>query len=272
VREWRSEPAVEPHARDRLSSHERRLRDFTQRCRQFATRMGEADFFSHGTALILWGAPTPHGWDEAIHVSAVRPRNPARTRGVVSHRLGPRTAAFRRIGGLRVEHPVRAWVQASRHLPEFELVVAADFLVAPGRRLATIEQLRAEAGAMRRSRLQPVLDRVREGSESPWETRMRLALVDGGLPEPHLAYDLRGPDRRLVARLDQAYPDYRVAVEYDGRQHADIGQFSRDADRWREIGESGWQLVRILHHHLDPDPAVAVEFVRRALLRAGWEG
>ncbi|WP_127818321.1 hypothetical protein [Microbacterium sp. CPCC 204701] len=235
--------------------------------------MGERDFFSHGTALILRGAPTPHDWDEAIHVSAVRPRNPARTRGIVSHRLAPREPAFGRVGGLRIEDPVRAWVQASIHVPDVELIIAADFLVARRRRLATIEQLRAEAAAMRRPGLQPLLDRVRDGSESPWETRLRLALVDGGLPEPHLAYELRGAGGRFVARLDQAYPAYRVAVEYDGRQHAeDPAQFARDADRWRGIDDLEWRLVRILNHHLSPDPAPAVELVRRALVRAGWCG
>lgn len=273
VREWRGETGLGHEAAEKRPLSERRLRDFMRRCRQFATRMGESDFFSHGTALILGGAPTPHDWDESIHVSAARPRNPARTRGVVSHRLAPREPAFRRIGGLRVEDPVRAWVQASRHLSDVELIVAADFLVARRRRLATIEQLCAEATAMRRPGLQQLLDRARDGSESPWETRLRLALVDGGLPEPELAYELRGADGRFIARLDQAYPEYRVAVEYDGRQHAeDTDQFIRDAERWRGIDDVEWRLVRILNHHLHPDPARAVDLVRRALLRAGWRG
>ncbi|MGX5773151.1 DUF559 domain-containing protein, partial [Microbacterium trichothecenolyticum] len=61
------------------------------------------------------------------------------------------------------------------------------------------------------------------------------------------------------------------SVEFDGRQHAeDMVQFQRDADRWRAIGDEGWHLVRILNHHLEPDPSVALDIVRRALLRAGW--
>ena len=233
--------------------------------------MGDGDFFSHGTALILRGAPTPEEWDQSIHVSGIRPRNPARTRGVVSHRLASRPPACRRVGGLLVEDPARAWVQASAHLSDVELIVAADHLVARRRSLATIEQLRHEAERMRNSRLSRVIDRVRVGTESPRETRLRLALVDGGLPEPDLAVELFAADGTFLARLDQAYPEYRVAVEYDGRQHADdVAQFARDADRWRAIRDEDWDLVRILNHHLVPDPAVAVELVRRALLRAGW--
>lgn len=271
VREW---VATDPPAASgavRSTPQDVRLRTFKKRCRQFALRMGESDFYSHGTALILRGAPTPADWDEAIHVAAIRPRNPARTKGVTSHRLAPRTAAYTTVGGLRVEAPARAWVQASTHLSDVELIVAADFLVARRRRLATIDELRVEAARMRRPGLQLVLDRVRDGSESSQETKLRLALVDGGVPEPQLALEVRGSDGRFIARLDQAYAEFHVAVEYDGRQHAEsIEQFARDADRWREISDAGWHLVRILKHHLEPDPTVAVDLVRVALLRAGW--
>lgn len=271
VREWRHVDELDARRAAQLSQSEIRLRAFRRRCRQFATRMHASDFFSHSTALILHGAPTADAWDEAIHVSAIRPRNPARTKTVVSHRLAPREPAAQRVAGLRIEAPDRAWVQASAHLPDVELIVAADFLVARSRRLATIDELRAEASRMRCGRLQPLLDRVREGSESPRETKLRLELIDAGLPEPELALELFRPDGGFAARLDLAYPAYRVGVEYDGRQHAeDVYQFARDADRWRGIAELDWHLVRILHHHLWPDPGVAVDLVRRALVRAGW--
>lgn len=271
VREWRHVDELDARPSAQLSRSELRSRAFRRRCRQFATRMHESDFFSHSTALILHGAPTPDAWDEVIHVSAIRPRNPARTKTVVSHRLATREPASQRVAGLLLEAPDRAWVQASAHLCDVELIVAADFLVARRRRLATIDQLRAEASRARCARLQPLLDRVREGSESPRETKLRLELTDAGLPEPELALELIRPDGGLAARLDLAYPAYRVAVEYDGRQHAeDVYQFARDADRWRDIAELDWQLVRILHHHLTPDPSVAVDLVRRALVRAGW--
>lgn len=247
------------------------LRAYKKRCAQLAVRMGADDFFSHSSALVLWGAPAPRDWDQAIHVSGIRPRNPIRTRGVVSHRLARREAAVAVRGGLRVETPARAWVQASAQLSDIDLIAAADFLVARRRRLVTVEELRGEAARMRRPRLERLIDRVRDGAESAKETELRIRLVDGGLPEPDLAHELFTSSGTFVARLDQVYLRYRVAVEYDGRQHAeDVGQFARDADRWRAIGDEGWHLVRILNHHLEPDPMVAVDIVRRALIRAGW--
>ncbi len=128
-------PANAEHAAsDGLSSPEVALRRFKRHCRAFATRMGEEDFFSHGTALILRGSPTPAAWDRVIHVSGIRPRNPARTTGVISHRLAVRAPAYREVGGLRIEDPARAWVQASAHLTDVELIIAADHLVARRRR------------------------------------------------------------------------------------------------------------------------------------------
>lgn len=91
------------------------------------------------------------------------------------------------------------------------------------------------------------------------------------MPEPLLNHELRSPGGTLIARLDLAYPRYRVAVEYDGRVHAEhVAQFRRDADRWDAIRAAGWQHVRILAHHLRPDPGVAVDKVTTALLAGGW--
>jgi hypothetical protein len=90
-------------------------------------------------------------------------------------------------------------------------------------------------------------------------------------PEPKLNLSISAPDGRFVARLDLAYPRYRVAVESDGRIHAfDEAQFARDADRWDDIRAAGWTLVRILSHHLRPDPQIAIDKVTEALWAAGW--
>lgn len=140
------------------------------------------------------------------------------------------------------------------------------------RPLATLDELREEAVRMRRGKTLAVeLGLVRDGSESSEETRLRLALLRHGLPEPDLNLDLRAADGRLIARLDQAYPEHRVAVEYDGRQHAASAvQFERDAARWDEIRDEGWYLVRILRPQLRGDGRAAAQKVRAALVRAGW--
>lgn len=119
--------------------------------------------------------------------------------------------------------------------------------------------------------LETALGLLRIGAESPEESRLRLVLHRAGLPEPRLQHEIYTPSGLLIARMDLAFPDHLVAVEYDGRGHAESAeQFQRDADRWDAIRAAGWQHVRILHHHMRPDPAVAVRKVTEALIAAGW--
>ncbi|MDN3495544.1 hypothetical protein QL996_06365 [Planococcus sp. APC 4015] len=243
--------------------------------RETAPALLPAQFFSHETALILFGCPMPRApYAPSLHVSAHRPASQPRRREWVGHRLGALTHSTRLIEGVRVEAPARAWVHAGELWEVDDLVAAADFLLHRRTGLVTIEDLRTAAAGSSgsvRSRLRTAADAARRGSESSEETRLRLAILRAALPEPLLNHELRSPGGTLIARLDLAYPRYRVAVEYDGRVHAEhVAQFRRDADRWDAIRAAGWQHVRILAHHLRPDPGVAVDKVTTALLAGGW--
>ena len=79
-------------------------------------------------------------------------------------------------------------------------------------------------------------------AESPQETRLRLLLVRGGLPTPVAQFVVRDGGR-FVARVDLAWPDRRLAVEYDGVWHGERGQFARDRDRLNRLLAAGWRVV-----------------------------
>lgn len=245
--------------------------DAWELAREFAPRLREGQFYSHDFALALFGAPTPTGWTPTVHVSAHRPQQAPRVRGVLGHRLRARHPAWTDVRGLPVESPARAWAQAAFRWAPDDLIASGDFLVARRRPLATIAEIQAEAIRARGQEWARLVEEIRVGSESPRETRLRLVLVRAGLPEPELNVELRDSTGSFVARSDLLYRAFRVAVEYDGRQHAtDIHQFARDADRWDAIRALGWEHVRILDHHLFPDPSRAVEKVAAALRRGGW--
>jgi hypothetical protein len=121
------------------------------------------------------------------------------------------------------------------------------------------------------AQLRKALGLVRVGSESPEESRLRLVLGRAGLPEPELNWVLRDTSGRHVARLDLAFRRWRVGAEYDGRHHElDADQFARDVDREADVRRQGWELVRVLRHHLRGDGRAAVRRVREALERGGW--
>lgn len=247
---------------------------FEHRCRQYAIRMRSWQFFSHETALFLCGVPVPrHPHPLRIHVAAYRPQREPRAVGVIGHRLQIRQPAFLDVSGMRVEHPVRAWRQAGALWGADDLVAAADHIV--GRTtLATWEDLASEVAAMggpATARLRSALPHVRVGAESPEESRLRLVLGRAGLPEPDVNWALYDDRERHIARFDLAFRAYRVAAEYDGRHHELDGlQFARDVDREANVKHLGWELVRVLRHHLAGDGRAAVALVRDALLRAGW--
>ena len=60
-------------------------------------------------------------------------------------------------------------------------------------------------------------------------------------------------DRRPArARVDFAWPEQKLALEYDGLWHAAPGQFAKDRARLNRLREAGWRVVfvtaRDLHH------------------------
>ncbi len=209
-----------------------------------------------------------------IHVSAYRPAREPRTAGIVGHRLQTREPAFAELRGMPVEDPVRAWRQVGRLWSVGDLVAGADYLISGEHALARGDELRREVvtmGDVRGGILANALSLARVGVRSPRETRLRLLCVRAGLPEPEVAWNLFDARGQFVAELDLAFPRYRVALEYDGRVHAeDARQFARDADRWAAIRALGWEHQRVLNHHMSDDGRLAVGIAVSALRRAGW--
>jgi hypothetical protein len=79
--------------------------------------------------------------------------------------------------------------------------------------------------------------------ESPAESRLLLALFDAGLPVPELQYPVCDLDGRERYRLDFAWLEPKVALEYDGyAAHADRAE--RDAARDEDLRRRGWLVIR----------------------------
>jgi very-short-patch-repair endonuclease len=87
------------------------------------------------------------------------------------------------------------------------------------------------------------------------------------VPQPQIPIHDRG--RRVVAHADLGYEEWRLALEYEGRQHADPEQFGRDIDRYSLMAAGGWLVLRYAARHL-ARPATVVDRARRALLSRGW--
>jgi very-short-patch-repair endonuclease len=90
--------------------------------------------------------------------------------------------------------------------------------------------------------------------------------VLAGLPHPQAQFEVR-VDGRFVARVDLAWPDRKVAVEYDGVWHADSAQVHRDRRRLNQLVSAGWTVLHVTSVRMHEDfPAVVAE-IRAALAR-----
>lgn len=263
---------------------ERERAEVRRLARAYATRMPPVEFFSHRTAAILWDVPLPaNGGDQLIDVSVHRPRRGPRGTGVRGHELDPRLVHFTVHDGLRVTTPASTWASLGRLLHPYDLVAVGDAIVCQrtsaggtgfGRApLATLDQLRAAIDAGRRpgvGTLRDAFGRIRTGSWSRLETWVRLLLVDAGLPEPELNYDAFDDAGHFLGCLDLAYPELKIAIEYEGAHHwRTAEQFHRDIDRLNRLVEAGWRIVRLTASHVFSAPS---EVVRRVSVARAQRG
>lgn len=145
--------------------------------------------------------------------------------------------------GVAVTTPVRTAFDCLRLLKGIEGIVVADALAHLQR--TSVEEMTAYFDSHRRLRNVRIgerrLERVDPGAESPMETRMRLRLIDAGLPIPVSQWEVKTPGGAFVARVDLAYPELRVAVEYDGAWH--WAQRRADDRRRERVRALGWIVL-----------------------------
>ena len=87
-----------------------------------------------------------------------------------------------------------------------------------------------------------VLSLVDQRAESPMESRMRMALYLGGLPAPAVQHPVIARGVRYY--LDLAYPEAKLAIEYDGADHRTQRRARRDLVREAALTALGWKILR----------------------------
>jgi hypothetical protein len=99
-------------------------------------------------------------------------------------------------------------------------------------------------------------------AQSHPESRMRVYLELDGL-QPEVQFDVYHGGR-WIATVDLAFPQYRLAVEYDGVWHGAPLQVGADRDRLNRLHAAGWEVIFITREHLR-EPHRMVYTVRAAL-------
>jgi predicted transcriptional regulator of viral defense system len=203
---------------------------------------------SHRSAAALWGLAG--GRKDVQEITCPRWRR-ARHDGLAVHEstaLDPIDVTL--VDGIPVTTPERTLldlaavcgfrtVEMAFNRAEHEGLVTGDSVRGMLRRLA-------RSGRRGVRKLRRVLDARAPGqrpTESEMETRLLQILREDGLPEGISQYEI-WHEGRFVARVDRAYPEQRVALEYDSDQwHGSGLDHERDASRRRRLRAIDWEVV-----------------------------
>ena len=255
-------------------AHDRRVRlddavDTPERLALLARVLPDDAAYSHGTAAALLGAPVDP--PRRPHVALTPRRVLPQHAGLVVHarRMEAGDVVVHR--GVRLTSGAQTFLDLAAGLPPAELVAVGDALLRSGHltpaqlsdRLARAARVR---GVVRARDCAPMLS---PQSASRPESLVRYWLTTSPLPEPQLQVPVHDRWGQVVAHGDVGYPEWRVLLEYEGRQHADVAQFGRDVDRYSLMAADGWLVLRFAARHLK-GPSVIVERTRRALVSRGW--
>jgi hypothetical protein len=240
-------------------------RDHLLKARAAALLMPATAVLGGRTAAALLGAPAPASGDPVTVIvpPGVKWDGP---RGVRVHTAEVMPAeVMADDDGLRCTAPARtAWDVAARE-PVATAVGVLDWMVREGRVApgTLLGLLRERAGAWGSRRVRRAFELVDGRAESPPESWVRVACALGRLPAPVPQYDVMA-DGAWLARVDLAWPELRVIVEYEGAYHFDGLQLVRDDERYRRLVAAGWRVIRLAAHDLRDMDAV-VDRVRIAL-------
>ncbi len=167
--------------------------------------------------------------------------------------------------------PGKTFVDCATQLDLVQLVAVGDSLVRRG--WTTPEELRmlaleADRRHIRKARLAAHF--VRRRVDSPPETRTRMLIVLGGLPEPDTGRAVYDDCGGWLACPDMSYREVKVAVEYDGRLHdEDRHQRAGDVMRNENLLDDGWWVIVVRSDDLRLRPAATLMRILRALQSQG---
>ena len=214
------------------------------RLRGLDLRANEPVAICLGTAAAAYGFDTEDVVD--LHVLNPEGHQLRNSDGLFVHRRDG--APIGEINGRLATSPEWTAVEVARGLRRPRALATLDAALRSG--TCDTQRLRATASmhAGRRGivTVRELIPHARAEAESPMESEARLAMVDGGLPTPTLQHEVVDRSGRRW-RLDFAWPDRRVAAEYDGfAWHSDPDAFRKDRQKRAALQEIGWSLVSIV--------------------------
>lgn len=221
------------------------------------------------TAAHLWSVALPSGFGievdaQACAVATSRGGSRHRSVGLRGRRLELPSEHLTVLGGVTITVPARTWIDCAPLVSYTDVVAMGDAILRS--ELASVSELgeliswgRGRRGIRVARKALTVLD---PGAESPPESWVRALLMDDGIPRPVCNMDTRV--NGWTFRLDLAWPDHFVAVEYDGEEYHGPDQAAHDCWRRELLRQAGWTIIVVSKNDFT-DFSTVVAVVRNAL-------
>lgn len=231
----------------------------------------EGTFVSHRAAARLWGID--EGNETPLEISTTH--DVRRMPDVIVHRVQSWLPCDIESRSIPLTSPERTLLDLAAVIPIDRLELALDDALT--RRLTSVHRLhwrlntvgargKIHSKALRRLLLQrPVGAAI---PESRLETRLLRVISASRLPEPQRQFTVFS-GKKVVARVDFAYPKQRVAIEADGyRYHSGRQAWARDLARRNALQGLGWTVLHFTHHQIVARREEVVDLIASALSRA----
>ncbi len=229
-------------------------------------RAGEPVAICLGTAAAAFGFDTEDTVD--IHVLTPAGHQLRATDGLAVHRRegAPLTVVEGRIA----TEPAWTAIEVARGLRRSRALATLDAALRTGG--CDKGQLFAAAAKQGGRRgivaVRQLIGMAAAQAESPMESEARLVMRDRGLPEPVLQHEIVDRNWRTW-RVDFAWPDALLAVEYDGFDwHSDPDALRRDRQKRAALREVGWNVISVVADDVRRRPADMVRRIEVELMRA----
>jgi hypothetical protein len=228
-------------------------------------RCGEPVVVCLGTAAALHGFDTED--TDALHVLHPESCRLRDYTGLVVHRRDG--APLVTVRGRSATEAAWTAIEVARNLRRPRALATLDAALRSGTcdRDGLAAAALHQAGRRHIIMVRDLIPLARPGAESPMESEARLVMVDGGLPEPDLQYEIIDRDGRCW-RVDFAWPAQGVIVEYDGFDwHSSPNDLRRDRQKRAALEELGWRVMSIVADDVRRQPAAMLRRIHAQLTR-----
>nr|WP_307871127.1 type IV toxin-antitoxin system AbiEi family antitoxin domain-containing protein [Micromonospora sp. C51] len=230
------------------------------------------DRLPDGCALGYHSGALLHGFGDArsedLHVIVPAGLVVPRLRGVVTHESVVPVRDPIWIRGVPCAPAARCAIDLARTLRRMDALPVLDLCLRVG--ACSLDGLRNELMAHRALRgirqARRLVDLADPRAECRQESQLRLLLVDAGLPVPEPQCWVYDRDGLGIYRLDLAYRDYRVGIEYDGLSHLDPDRLRQDRARMNWLAAEGWRMRHFTAHDLYRRPTHITATIRSLLI------